>query len=257
MPVTDENRTRLPRVFISYSHGDASLVVALTKQLRFRALDVRLDQVDFVTGDSLIQRIGDEIRDGDFVVAIISERSVSSAWCQTELRLAATRGVNENRAVILPVRIGEVTMPSFLADALYAPSTDAAALADAIVKAIDVHLTRLRAEGDLPVTMQNVMMFPDAFLREMGIEDIAPGERKFVFETMMAEIHDRMGPRLIGVMTEEQLEAMDGLMDEDDDGVELGGWLLENVPAAPFIWRAVAAELRDEYRASKEQEEAG
>jgi hypothetical protein len=41
-------------------------------------------------------------------------------WCEKELALTVTRGLNGNRVTALPMRLEAVTTPSFLTDVLYA-----------------------------------------------------------------------------------------------------------------------------------------
>ena len=41
---------------------------------------------------------------------------MASSWCQRELALAATQGINENRVKVLPVRFRGAEMPPMLAD---------------------------------------------------------------------------------------------------------------------------------------------
>jgi hypothetical protein len=44
-------------------------------------------------------------------------------WCEKELALTVTRGLNGNRVTALPMRLEAVTTPSFLTDVLYAVET--------------------------------------------------------------------------------------------------------------------------------------
>lgn len=133
---------RQPKVFISYSHGDKTFVRALVDELQERGVKVWIDEIEIVVGDSLIRRISDAIAEGDFVVGVISEHSVESAWCQKELALAITQGINEKRVVVLPVRLGSVTMPSVLADLYYAEGKDPSEIARSLEHAIEAHLRR-------------------------------------------------------------------------------------------------------------------
>jgi TIR domain-containing protein len=106
--------------FISYAHEDQELVLDLVEYLRAQGLDIRYDQVVLQIGDSLIQKISREIANGDFLIAIVSPDSVESGWCQRELSLAATQGINENRIKVLPVRFRNAEMPELLGDTYWA-----------------------------------------------------------------------------------------------------------------------------------------
>jgi hypothetical protein len=106
--------------FVSYAHEDQELVLALIERLQNQGLDVRYDQVVLQIGDSLIRVISQEISDGDFLIAIVSPDSVESEWCQKELALAETQGINEHRVKVLPVRFRGVEMPPMLHDIYWA-----------------------------------------------------------------------------------------------------------------------------------------
>jgi hypothetical protein len=131
-----------PRAFISYSHRDRAFVEPFEAALRKTGVDVWIDHADLLIGDSLVSRIGDAIRDGDFVVAVVSSYSVTSPWCVKELALAMTHGIRSQRIKILPLRLGEVRMPSFLEDTVWedADLTDPVAAAERIASTIRRHL---------------------------------------------------------------------------------------------------------------------
>jgi hypothetical protein len=257
--VTDatSSGSRLPTIFVSYSHEDAPFVLDLVQRLRMRGVNVWIDQVELVVGDSLIERIGDAIHGGDFVLAVISPHSINSPWCQKELRLAATRGISENRVFVLPVRHGVVAMPSFLTDALYARSDDPARLADEVARAVTDHLERMRSAGILPPSMGDIISAEEGFLRAMGIEGLEGAAKRFVYETFMSEVFDRAGERAFDEMDEAQLEALDTLtVDTEPDEIELMHWLRTNVPNFGALWQEEAAGLGAEYREFAERDTA-
>ncbi len=135
-----------PTAFISYSHQDEAFVLALVQMLDEHGVGVWIDRVDLQIGDSLIRRIGDAIRDEDFVIAVISEHSVKSPWCEKELSLAVTHGIQSKQVRVLPVRLDEVGLPSFLADTLSvdADRSDCTAVAAQLAAAVERHLERRR-----------------------------------------------------------------------------------------------------------------
>jgi hypothetical protein len=106
--------------FISYAHEDQEFVLALAEPLRAQGLDIRYDRVVLNIGDSLIQKISSEIANGDFLIAIVSPDSAQSEWCQRELSLAATQGINERRVKVLPVKFRGAEMPPMLGDLYWA-----------------------------------------------------------------------------------------------------------------------------------------
>jgi hypothetical protein len=136
--------------FISYAREDQEFVLALVEPLRTQGLDIRYDQVVLQIGDSLIQKISREIADGDFLIAIVSPDSVRSGWCQRELSLAATQGINENRVKVLPVKFRDAEMPEMLGDIYWADAdTDAVeTVARRLAASIRANLEGRETEAD-------------------------------------------------------------------------------------------------------------
>jgi len=127
--------------FISYAHEDQEFMLALVDPLKAQGLDIRYDQVVMQIGDSLIQKISDQIADGDFLIAIVSPDSVNSTWCQKELSLAATQGINQKRVKVLPVKFRGAQLPEILGDIFYgnADTYSVETLADKLATAIRAH----------------------------------------------------------------------------------------------------------------------
>jgi hypothetical protein len=141
---TGSPRPGQPRAFISYSHRDEAFVLALVQRLKDRCIGVWIDQIELLPGDSLIRRIGDAIHNEDFVIAVISEHSVSSAWCEKELSLAVMHGIQSKQVKVLPVRLGGVALPNFLADTVWVETdhSDCSAVAAELATAMERHLER-------------------------------------------------------------------------------------------------------------------
>ena len=141
---------RQPMAFVSYSHQDEVFVLALVAKLKEHGIGVWIDRVDLVIGDSLIARIGDAIHEGDFVIAVISEHSVKSSWCEKELSLAVTQGIQSKQVKVLPVQLDGVALPSFLADILWveANRSDCTGVAAELATAITRHLQRQQASKE-------------------------------------------------------------------------------------------------------------
>lgn len=228
----------------------------LMQRLRMRGLNVWIDRVELLIGDSLIERIGDAIQGGDFVLAVISQHSINSPWCQKELRLAATRGISENRVFVLPIQHGDVAMPSFMTDAFYARSDDPSRLADEIVRAVIGHLERMKNAGALPSSLDGVITVDESFMRAMGIEGLEGPAKQFVFETFMSEVFDRVGERALVQLDGDRLDEFDALAETEPDEIKLVNWLQTNVPNFGALWQEEAAGLSFEYREFAERDTA-
>ncbi len=105
-----------PTAFISYSHEDKEFVRALRDDLERRGVRVWMDEAELLVGDSLVQKIGEAIKDNDFVIGIISPASATSAWCAKELSIATTDGINSRRVKVLPVCLDGAKAPHYLSD---------------------------------------------------------------------------------------------------------------------------------------------
>ncbi len=136
--------------FISYAHEDQEFALALVDHLQAQDLEIRYDQVVLHIGDSLIRAISQEITEGDFLIAIVSPDSVASEWCQTELSLAKTQGINERRVKVLPVRFRGADMPPMLQDTFWgdADRDDVETLARRLTAAIRANLEGRETEAD-------------------------------------------------------------------------------------------------------------
>lgn len=117
-------RSNMAKVFISYSSKDKPFATRLERALNIEGVAVWLDEKRLNVGDSIIQKLGTAINDSDFVVAVLSSASVKSSWVLKELSLAMTREQIEQKACVLPVKIDDCEVPSFLKDKLYADFTD-------------------------------------------------------------------------------------------------------------------------------------
>lgn len=109
----------VPSVFISYAHDDKVLARTLANGLAEKGLKVWIDHNELLAGDSIIEQISAAVASIDFFCALVSEASRESRWCRQELSLAMTSDLGSGGATVIPVRVGEVTMPESIADKLY------------------------------------------------------------------------------------------------------------------------------------------
>ncbi len=109
----------LASVFLSYSWADKPLARELAAGLDARGYRVWIDEGELRVGDSLVQSISDALDRVDFVVALVSQASVSSDWCRKEISLAMTGEVKRQGITVMPLRVGEVEMPPTLKDKVH------------------------------------------------------------------------------------------------------------------------------------------
>lgn len=158
-PLTDD----VPSVFISYAHEDQVIAHALANALRARGCRVWIDDDEMRIGDDLAERIAEAINSVDFLLAIISEDAVKSSWCKRELSIAVTEALNTKRVKVLPIRLGDVSLPPILTG-IYSPRVDPAnieAMADKILNDMKRHRGGGGPSGGTPVVPRPVPLPSD------------------------------------------------------------------------------------------------
>jgi pyrimidine deaminase RibD-like protein len=124
-PYREPDRTTAtkPSAFISYSSQDNAFAERLASDLKARKLGVWFDKWEICVGDSLMQKIGQGIRENDYLIVVLSPDSVASEWVKKELAEAMQREIAEKRVVVLPILYRQCQRPPFLADKKYANFT--------------------------------------------------------------------------------------------------------------------------------------
>ena len=141
LPVALEPLSDAPSAFISYAHEDKELARALADALRTRGCRIWIDVEKMRAGDDLVEQIAEAIDSVDFLLAIVSEESVKSAWCKRELAIAFEAALKTDRVKVLPLRLGPVALPPIL-KGLYSPRvapSDIEAMADKLMADMASH----------------------------------------------------------------------------------------------------------------------
>ena len=119
LSLTQSRQPRPPKVFISYSQKDRQFVERLAGDLKKLNLGVWVDFVEIKIGDSLLERIEEGLQTVDYVIAVLSQNSISSKWVKKEINVALTRALSGTGAAILPVKIDDCEVPTALTDLVY------------------------------------------------------------------------------------------------------------------------------------------
>jgi hypothetical protein len=98
----------MTRIFISYSRQDKTIADYIAAELRVREADVFIDYQKLVGGENFIGRLGREIEACDYLLLLLSPRSVSSKWVQAEVAWAL-----KNNKPIVPVLLEPASMTDF------------------------------------------------------------------------------------------------------------------------------------------------
>src|SRR3954447_23570398 len=104
------------RIFISYSAQDKHIVSRIADRLRQDGHDVWIDSLQIQPGDNILQKIEDGLEHADALVVIVSENSFKSQWVQREFAAIALHDISKRERRIMPVRIDNSPVPSYLAD---------------------------------------------------------------------------------------------------------------------------------------------
>jgi TIR domain len=107
-------------VFICHSHEDKPFARQLAVAIAGSGFKVWLDEAEIRVGESLIAKIEAGITDATHLVAVISRASVTSRWCQEELRMALSRQIQGKGIAVLPVVVDDCELPGFLQEKKYA-----------------------------------------------------------------------------------------------------------------------------------------
>lgn len=165
----------MPSAFVSYAHEDLEFVQVLVERLQAHGLAVTYDQIVLEIGDSLVRRISEEIAEGDFLIAVVSPDSVESEWCQTELALAKTQGINERRVKVLPVRYRQAEMPPMLIGTFWgdADEENIETVALRLARAMQAHLDGRAEDADMEAQQAKDAGGEPAHAERPGDADVA------------------------------------------------------------------------------------
>lgn len=107
-------------VFLSHSSQDNEFVRKLAEDLKSQGIQVWFDEWEIKVGDSLNNKIAEGITSSGWLVIILSQNSVKSAWVKKELNAALESELKREQVFILPAIIEDCEIPLFLQDKKFA-----------------------------------------------------------------------------------------------------------------------------------------
>jgi TIR domain len=181
------------QIFFSYAHRDGAFVRFVFDDLKALKLNLWIDSLEMAPGDSLVDKIGAGISESDFVVAFLSETSIQSNWVRTELAIAATKGIRDNRVFVLPVlvnSIGPSEIPPYLSHLIYVDLREGrkydASLAE-LVGRLSPQSTQLGVSEIRTPLWRKVLTIDDA--RSQRLVSAADGDlREWILDYLMAAV---------------------------------------------------------------------
>jgi len=110
-------------IFISHSHQDKDFVDKLAAHLIKHNAHVWVDRWEIKVGESILNKVQQEIQSASAVLFVLSKASVESEWCKKELSAGLMRELEEKAVTVLPVLLEKCTIPPFLKEKKYADFT--------------------------------------------------------------------------------------------------------------------------------------
>jgi hypothetical protein len=108
------------KIFISHSDQDKNTVYRISSKLRAAGNEVRDDQSRLKAGDNFQRKILEDLDESDVLLIVLSQNSFRSKWVQQEFAtIALQQEVSGGIRRVIPIRIDEVPVPSYLSHLQY------------------------------------------------------------------------------------------------------------------------------------------
>ncbi len=107
--------TDKPKVFISYSSKDETLVSEIEKELNNNGIATWRDKKDIYVGEPILDKVKKGIWDDcDYSLVFLSQNSINSNWCKSEIRMAYEKEMTTGEVFLLSVLIDNCDVPKEL-----------------------------------------------------------------------------------------------------------------------------------------------
>ncbi|MDP3683833.1 MAG: toll/interleukin-1 receptor domain-containing protein, partial [Ignavibacteria bacterium] len=118
-----ENVTSLstaPTLFLCHASEDKPFVDKLVNELDRHAYYAWYDKREIFVGDSIVEKINDGLKSADYLIVVLSSKSVNKPWVKRELNSSIMRQLSSESILILPILIEDCEIPKLLNDIKYA-----------------------------------------------------------------------------------------------------------------------------------------
>ena len=109
-----------PSLFLCHASEDKPFVDQLARELDRRALFAWYDKREIFVGDSIVEKVNSGLQSSDFLIAVLSPRSVSKPWVVREMSSSLMRQLRDKGIRILPLVIETCEIPPLFVDLKYA-----------------------------------------------------------------------------------------------------------------------------------------
>ena len=108
------------KVFISHSKRNRNRALRLANAIQQIGVDVWYDEWEILVGHNLADQIYSGIRSSDFVLVLLTARSVASRWVKEELDFAKAGEIERGGTNIIPLLYEDCDVPPALKAKVYA-----------------------------------------------------------------------------------------------------------------------------------------
>lgn len=112
------------KIFISYSHKDKEFALRVYDSLKkIKDIQPWIDDKDIEYGESIPQKVFDEINESDFIFVLLSENSINSGWVKKEIETKMFDEISTSKIHVIPIIIDKIDsgqIPKILATKKYA-----------------------------------------------------------------------------------------------------------------------------------------
>jgi len=109
-----------PSLFLCHASEDKPFVDRLALELDKRALFAWYDKREIFVGDSIVEKVNSGLEASDFLIAVLSPRSVTKPWVVREMSSSLMRQLGDKGIRILPLVVETCDIPPLFADLKYA-----------------------------------------------------------------------------------------------------------------------------------------
>lgn len=103
-----------PKIFISYAERDTEVANSILDRLRQAGFEPWNTPIESDSVNSLKSAIRNRIDSSDYIVILISQAALNSAWVQYEMEQAVSKEWSQREIMVLPIKIEQCKLPSFL-----------------------------------------------------------------------------------------------------------------------------------------------
>lgn len=111
------------KLFMCHASEDKPFVERLIPRLNVVGLHIWYDKYEILVGESIVERINEGLKDAEYLVTILSPRSIHKPWVMREMSSSLMRQLSNKDVTILPVLLESCDIPLLLQDIKYADFT--------------------------------------------------------------------------------------------------------------------------------------